>query len=90
MAPLYGTQPEASRPSAAEIFAHSTAASIFGSQPGMSSIATCLNSSLDTATSHEATTLPENAYLTSNIWIGIHDWSDQTPSDTTGNGDNGQ
>ena len=91
MAPLYGTQPEASRPSAAEIFAQSTAASTFGSQPGMSSIATCLNSSLDIATtSHEATTLLENAYLTSNIWIGIHDWSDQTPSDTTGNGGNGQ
>ena len=57
MAPLYGTQPEASRPSAAEIFAQSTATSIFGSQPGMSSIATCLNSSLDTTTtSLEATT----------------------------------
>ena len=91
MAPLHTSQLEASRPSAAEIIAQSTAASIFGSHPGMSSIATCLNSSLDTATtSLEATTLPENAYLTSNLWIGIHDWGDQTPSDTTGNGVNGQ
>ena len=91
MAPLYGTQPEASRPSATKIFAQSTAASIFGSQPGMSSIATCLNSSFDTATtSLEATTLPENSYLTSNLWIGMHDWGDRTPSDATGNGGNGQ
>ena len=89
MAPLYGTQPEASRPSAAEIFAQSTAASIFGYQPGMSSIATCINSSLDTATtSLQATTLPENSYLTSNLWIGMHDWGDRTPSDATGNGGN--
>ena len=91
MAPLHTSQSEASRPSAAEIIAQSTAASIFGSHPGMSSIATCLNSSLDIATtSLEATTLPENAYLTSNLWIGIHDWGDQTPSDATGNGGNGQ
>ena len=91
MAPLYDTQPEASRPSAAEIFAQSTAASIFDSQPGMSSIATCLNSSLDTATtSLQATTLPENSYLTSNLWIGKHDWGDRTPSDATGNESNGQ
>jgi len=42
----------------------------------MSSIATTsLNSSLDIATtSLEATTLPENAYLTSDFWIGMHDW----------------
>ena len=72
-----------------EIFAQSTAASIFASQPGMSSIA-ILTSSLDTATtSLEATTLPENAYLTSNLWIGMHDWGDRTPSDATGNGGNG-
>ena len=68
MAPLHDTQTEASRPSAAEIFAQSTAASIFGSHPSMSSIATILNSSLDTATSSlEVTILPENAYLTSNL-----------------------
>ena len=35
MAPLYGTQPEASRPSAVEVLAHSTAAAIFGSHPGV-------------------------------------------------------
>ena len=76
MAPLHGTQSEASRPSVAEIFAQSTAASIFGTHLGMSSIATTsLNSSLDIATtSLEATTLPENAYLTSDFWIGMHDW----------------
>ena len=92
MAPLHGTQPEASRPSVAEIFAQSTAASIFGTHLGMSSIATTsLNSSLDTATtSLEATALPENAYLTSNLWIGMHDGGDQTPSDATDNGGNGQ
>ena len=91
MAPLHTSQSEASRPSAAEIIAQSTAASIFGSHPGMSSIATCLNSSLDTAaTSLEATTLPENSYLTSNLWIGMHDWGDRTPSDATGNEGNGQ
>jgi hypothetical protein len=58
----------------------------------MSSIATTsLNSSLDIATtSLEATTLPENAYLTSNLWIGMHDGGDQTPSDATDNGGNGQ
>ena len=89
MAPLYGTQPEASRPSAAEIIAQSTAASIFGSHPGMSSIVTSLNPSLDTAiTSLEATTLPKKSYLTSNLWIGMHDWGDRTPSDATGNGGN--
>ena len=68
MAPLHTSQSEASRPSAAEIFAQSTVASIFGSHPSMSSIATFLNSSLDTATtSLEVTILPENAYLTSNL-----------------------
>ena len=92
MEPLHGTQSEASRPSAAEIFAQSTAASIFGTHHGMSSIATSsLNSSQDiTTTSFEATTLPANAYLTSNIWIGLHDWTNRTPSDATGNGGNGQ
>ena len=92
MAPLHGTQSEASRPSAAEIFAQSTAASIFGTHLGMSSIATTsLSPSLDTATtSFEATTLPENAYLTSNLWIGLHDWGERTPSDGNGNGGNGQ
>ena len=90
MAPLHTSQSEASRPSAVEIFAQSTAASIFASQPGMSSIA-ILTSSLDTATtSLEATTLPENSYLTSNLWIGMHDWGDRPPSDATGNGGNGQ
>ena len=68
MAQLHTSQSEASHPSTAEIIAQSTTASIFGSQPGMSSIATCLNSSLDTSTtSLEATTLPENSYLTSNL-----------------------
>ena len=58
----------------------------------MSSIATSsLNPSLDIATtSLEATTLPENAYLTSNLWIGMHDGGDRTPSDATDNGGNGQ
>ena len=92
MAPLHTSQSDASRPSAAEIIAQSTATSIFGTYLGMSSIATTsLNSSLDIATtSLEATTLPENAYLTSKTWIGMHDWGDRTPSDATGNGGNGQ
>ena len=92
MAPLHGTQSKASRPSVAKIFSQSTAASIFGTHLGMSSIATSsINPSLYTAiTSLEATTLPENAYLTSNLWIRQHDWSDRTPSDATGNGGKGQ
>jgi len=91
IAPLHTSQSEASHPSAAEIIAQSTAAAIFGSHPGMSSIVTSLNPSLDTAiTSLEATTLPKNSYLTSNLWIGMHDWGDRTPSDATGNGGNGQ
>jgi len=61
---------------------------IFGGPYGMSSIATSsLNPSLDIATtSLEATTLPENAYLTSNLWIGLHDWGDRTSSYDNGNG----
>ena len=91
MAPMYTSQPDAPRSSAVEIFAPSATASIFGSHPGMSSIVTSLNPSLDTAiTSLEATTLPKNSYLTSNLWIGMHDWGDRTPSDATGNGRNGQ
>ena len=91
MAPLHTSQSEASRPSAVEIITQSTAASIFGSLPGMSSIATSLNPSLDTTiTSLEAITIPENSYLTSNLWIGKHDWGDRTPSDATGNEGNGQ
>jgi hypothetical protein len=68
--------------------AHIAAATIFGNPFGMSSNATTsLNPWLDTATtSLEATTLPENAYLTSNLWIGLHDWGDRTPSDNNGNG----
>ena len=55
----------------------------------MSSIATTsLSPSLDTATtSFEATTLPENVYLTSNLWIGLHDWGERTPSNGNGNGE---
>ena len=92
MAPLHTSQSDASRPSATEIIAQSTTASIFCTHLGMSSIATTsLNSSLDIATtSLEATTLPENAYLTSNLWIGMHDWVDRTPLDVTSNGGNGQ
>ena len=90
MAPMYTSQSDAPRSSAAEIFAQSAAASIFGSHPGMSSIAPSLNPSLDTATtSFETTTLPKNAYLTSNVWIDIHDWRNRTPSDGNGNGGNG-
>ena len=65
---------------------------IFGGPYDMYSIATSsLNPSLDTATtSLEATTLPENTYLTSNLWIGIHDWINRTPSDSNGNGGHGQ
>ena len=40
MAPLHTSQSDASRPTAAEIIAQSTAASIFGTHLGMSSIAT--------------------------------------------------
>ena len=92
MAPMHTSQSDAPRTSAAEVLAHTTAASIFGNPFGMSSIATTsLNPSLDTATtSFEVTTLPENAYLTSNLWIGIHDRRNRTPSDSNGNGGHGQ
>ena len=92
MAPLHTSQSDASRTSAAKVLTHTAAASIFGNPFGMSSTTTTsLNPSLDTATtSLEATTLSENAYLTSNLWIGQHDWGDRTPSDATGNGGNGQ
>jgi len=80
MAPLHTSQSDASRTSAAKVLTHTATASIFGNPFGMSS----------TTTSLEATTLSENAYLTSNLWIGQHDWGDRTPSDATGNGGNGQ
>ena len=88
MAPLHTSQSDAPRPSTAEIFAQSAADSIFGAHHGMSSIATSsISPSLDTEiTSLEATTLPENAYLTSNLWIGLHDR--RTLSDGNGNGGN--
>ena len=90
IAPLHTSQSYAPRHSAADVLAHTAAATIFGNPFGMSSIATTsLNPSLDTATtSLEATTLPENAYLTSNLWVGLHDWGDRTSSE--GNGGNGQ
>jgi len=92
IAPLHTSQSDAPRYSAVDVLAHTAAATIFGNPFGMSSIATTsLSPSLDTATtSFEATTLPENAYLTSNLWIGLHDWGERTPSDGNGNGGNGQ
>ena len=79
IAPLHTSQSDAPRHSAADVLAHTAAATIFGNPFGMSSIATTsLNPSLDTATtSLEATTLPENAYLTSNLWVGLHDWGER-------------
>ena len=93
MVPLHASQSEASRPSTAEIFAKTIVASIFGFHLGMSSRASLSpNPSLDTATtSLETTTLPDNAYLTSNIWLGMHAWNDQSPSGGNGDvGGNGQ
>ena len=90
MAPLHTSQSDVPRYSAADVLAHTAAATIFGNPFGMSSIATTsLSPSLDTATtSFEATTLPKNAYLTSNLWIGLHDR--RTLSDGNGNGGNEQ
>lgn len=59
------------RPSAADHLAASAAASIFGPSPGTSRQATpSLTTSLGVApTSLEASTVPENVYLTSNVWL---------------------
>ena len=87
-----GSSQQPPRTSEAEQIAARVSNSIFGDPFGMSSFATTsLNPSLGTVdTSFEATILPENAYLTSNLWIGLHDWGDRTPSDGNGNGGNGQ
>ena len=73
MAPLHTSQSDAHRPSTAEIMTQTATAAISGGPYGMSSIATTsLSLSLDTTTTlFEATTLPKNAYLTSNLLIGI-------------------
>ena len=87
-----GSSQQQPRTSEAEQIAARVSDSTFGDPFGMSSCATTsLNPSLDTATtSFEVTTLPENAYLISNLWIGIHDWRNRTPSDSNGNGGHGQ
>ena len=66
---------------------------LFGPHFGMSSsISSFSNSSLDICpNSLEATTLPENAYLVSNLWLDTHDWNRQSPSGGNGSGGgNGQ
>ena len=46
------------------------------------------NPSLDIdLNSLETTTLPENAYVVSKLWLDIHEWNGQSPPGRYGNGD---
>ena len=45
------------------------------------------NPSLDIdLNSLETTTLPENAYVVSNLWLDIHEWNGQSPPGGNENG----
>ena len=66
---------------------------LFAPPHGMSSMTLSLsNPFLDiNPTSLEITTLPENAYVISNLWLDIHGWSGHSPTGGSGNGGgNGQ
>jgi len=86
MAPLHGSGPHL--PSAGEIAATHLSDALFAPHFGMSSsISSFSNSSLDISpNSLEATTLPENAYLVSNLWLDTHVWNGQSASGGNGSG----
>ena len=88
MAPLHGTQAATQGLSAGELAAARLSDALFAPHIGMSSsISSLSNPSLDISpNSLEATTLPENAYLVSNLWLDTHDWNGQSPSGGNGNG----
>jgi len=94
MAPLYGIQSGPQHTSsAADMEATRISDALFGPSFGMfSSMSTFSKPSLDMSpNSRETTTLPENAYLVSNIWLDSHEWDRQSPSGGNGNGGgNGQ
>ena len=88
MAPLHSTQAAPHGLSAGELAAARLSDALFAPHFGMSSsISSFSNSSLDISlNSLEATTLPENAYLVSNLWLDTHDWNRQSPSGGNGSG----
>ena len=75
MAPLHGFQSEPQHTFAADMAAARLFDALFGPHFGMSSsISSFSNPSLDISpNSLEATTLPENVYLVSNLWLDTHD-----------------
>ena len=93
MALLHGTQAAPHGLSAGELTAARLSDALFAPHFGMSSsISSLSNPSLDISpNSFEATTLPENAYLVSNLWLDTHDWNGQSPSGgNESGGGNGQ
>ena len=93
MAPLHGTQAATQGLSAGELAAARLSDALFAPHFGMSSsISSLSNPSLDISpNSLEATTLPENAYLVSNLWLDTHIWNGQSPSGgNESGGGNGQ
>jgi hypothetical protein len=81
--------PQLHRPSAAEQVVHDGAATTFGPSGMSCGASSSFTTSLGVSpTCLEATTVPKNAYITSNVWLdqgqGLH-WSSPSPS----NGNNG-
>jgi len=89
MASLHDTQAAPHGLSAGELTAARLSDALFVPYFGMSgSISSLSNPSLDISpNSFKATTLPENAYLVSNLWLDTHVWKRQSPSGENGNGD---
>ena len=81
MAPLHSFQSEPRHPSARDIAAGKISDALFAPSPRMSNIALDID-----PTSLEITTLPENAYVISNLWLDIHEWNSQPPLGGNGNG----
>jgi len=88
MAPLHGTQAAPHGLSAGELTAARLSDALFAPHFGMSSsISSLSNPSLDISpNSFETTTMPENAYLVSNLWLDTHVWNGQSASGGNGSG----
>ena len=88
MAPLHDTQAAPHGLSAGELTATRLCYALFAPHFGLSSsISSLSNPSLDISpNSFEATTLPENAYLVSNLWLDTHVWNGQSASGGNGSG----
>ena len=82
MAPLHGTQSATHGLSVGELAVARLSDAFFGQPFGMSSSTPSFsNHSLDTNLNSFGTiTLPENAYMVSNLWLDTHDWNGQSPS----------